>query len=108
MCSFLTNQNPPGTQKEPTRNQTKWRKNTKEPINIRVLVAFTQFSHADLNSSTFASHCIKNEVFADLVTFTDEILNGKLHFLCRVMLVIMVVPQVRLVKIANEHGVLLG
>ena len=43
MCSFLTNQNPPGTQKEPTRNQTKWRKNTKEPINIRVLVALLGF-----------------------------------------------------------------
>ena len=30
-------------------------------------------------------HCTKNEVFqetADLVTFTEEILNGKLHFLC--------------------------
>ena len=30
-------------------------------------------------------HCTKNEVFqetADLVTFTEEILNGKIHFLC--------------------------
>ena len=30
-------------------------------------------------------HCKKNEVFqetADLVTFTGEILSGKLHFLC--------------------------
>ena len=30
-------------------------------------------------------YCTKNEVFhfpADLVTFTEEILNGKLHFLC--------------------------
>ena len=36
-------------------------------------------------------HCIKNEVFhkgflfaADLVTFAEEILNGKLHFFCSV------------------------
>ena len=32
-----------------------------------------------------AVHCTKNEVFqetADLVTFAEEILNGKLHFLC--------------------------
>ena len=43
MCSFLTNQNPPGTHKEPTRNQTKWRKNTKEPINICVLVVLLGF-----------------------------------------------------------------
>ena len=29
------------------------------------------------------THCTKNEVLpADLVTFTEEILNGKLHFLC--------------------------
>ena len=35
------------------------------------------------------NHCTKNDVFhvvlqqtADLVTFTEEILNGKLHFLC--------------------------
>ena len=27
-------------------------------------------------------HYIKNEFSADLVTFTDEILHGKLHFLC--------------------------
>ena len=31
-------------------------------------------------------HCTKNEVFphfpADLITFNEEILNGKLHFLC--------------------------
>ena len=30
-------------------------------------------------------HCTKNEVFqktADLVTFTEEILNGKRYFLC--------------------------
>ena len=26
-------------------------------------------------------HCTKNEVF-HLVTFTEEILNGKLHFFC--------------------------
>ena len=33
-------------------------------------------------------YCTKNEVFhfpADLVTFTEEILNGKLHFLCSVL-----------------------
>ena len=34
-------------------------------------------------------HCTKNEVFhygfpGDLVTFTEEIYNGKLHFLCSV------------------------
>ena len=33
-------------------------------------------------------HCTRNEVFhegtADLVTFTEEIFNGKLHFLCSV------------------------
>ena len=34
-------------------------------------------------------HCTKNEVFdqgfpnpADMVTFTEEVLNGELHFLC--------------------------
>ena len=46
-----------------------------------------------------SSHCIKNEVFhkdlfskcdrirsflADLVTFSEDILNGKFHFLCSV------------------------
>ena len=36
----------------------------------------------------FLFHCTKNED-ADLVTFTEEILNGKLHFLCSVLL-----PQV--------------
>ena len=50
--------------------------------------------------------CPNSQKAADLVAFTEEILNGKLHFLCSVMLVIMVVHQVRLVKIANEHGVL--
>ena len=36
-------------------------------------------------------HCTKNEVFhysikdIDLVTFTEEILNGKLHFACSVI-----------------------
>ena len=29
---------------------------------------------------------IKNKFSADLVTFTEEILNGKLHFLCSVAL----------------------
>ena len=28
----------------------------------------------------FSSKC--DEIFADLVTFTEEILNGKLNFLC--------------------------
>ena len=32
------------------------------------------------------SHCTKNaQKTADLVTFTEEILNGKLHFLCCVI-----------------------
>ena len=35
-------------------------------------------------SSMLSVQCTKNEVFIkDLVTFTEEILNGKLHFLCR-------------------------
>ena len=28
------------------------------------------------------THCTKHEFFHYLVTFTEEILNGKLHFLC--------------------------
>ena len=33
--------------------------------------------------TSYTSHCTKNET-ADLVTFTEEFLNGKLHFLCSV------------------------
>ena len=38
-------------------------------------------------SLQLTEHCTKNEVFhpqetADLATFTEEILNAKLHFLC--------------------------
>ena len=29
-----------------------------------------------------------SQEFADLVTFTEEILNGKLHFLCSVIIVV--------------------
>ena len=42
----------------------------------------------DLNAKLRKSRCTKNEVFhkgflpADLVTLTEEILYGKLHFLC--------------------------
>ena len=35
------------------------------------------------------SHSLKN---ADLVTFTQEILNGKLHFLCSDMLYLGLIP----------------
>ena len=32
----------------------------------------------------FSSKCAQIRKTADLVTFTEEILNGKLHFLCSV------------------------
>ena len=41
----------------------------------------TSFSNnSELYNISFYRHCTKNET-VDLVTFTEEILNGKLHFL---------------------------
>ena len=59
------------------------------------MIGVTAFNNCPFNN--FQKHCTKNEIFhwgflqwmwpnpqeiTDLVTFTEEILNGKLHFLC--------------------------
>ena len=68
----------------------------------KLLPVFEEFQKKRIGTELFqinALHCAKNEVFhsgfiqqirpnsqvaADLVTFTEKILNGKIHFMCSV------------------------
>ena len=49
-------------------------------FNLRLTTQKMMFSIKDLNSN-----CERIQFPANLVTFTDEILNRKLHFLCSVL-----------------------
>ena len=48
-------------------------------------IGSTAVTVADISSKTIMTP--HKNGFADLVTFTEEILNGKLHFLCSVRFV---------------------
>ena len=70
-------------------NPAKWKNTpTTEPVNLQP--SMCRFSTEITLALHLHKHCAKNQIFqegflqetADLVTFTEEIPNRKLHFLC--------------------------
>ena len=55
-------------------------------LKIEIKIAFNTAQKMKFSIKNFFSKCSHNwQETADLVAFTEENLNGKLHFLCSVM-----------------------